>query len=399
MSYNRTVVELGSLCEVVRGGSPRPIIDYITEEPDGVNWLKIGDVSETDKYFIHAKEKIKPSGIPKTREVKKGDLILSNSMSFGRAFITQIDGYIHDGWLRLRCDEEKLDKEFLYYFLISSYAQNQFKAIANGSVVNNLKSDTVRAVKIPWLPLQLQRKIALLLGSLDDKIELNNRIYENLEQQAFTFFQNWFALIEHSKIQIAPLSQITGAIIRGLTTRYIEKSELINLNQKVNKGSLLDKQYFKYLDPSIPIPQEKFAHKTDILLNSLGQGTLGRIHFYNEETNNVVIDQHITIIRALDGVTTPEFLYLTLASEESRQYFESCVTGTTGMQMLNISAVRKHEINVPEYELQRTLSETISPLFKMKTALIQQNEKLSQIRDTLLPRLMSGELDVSEIDL
>ncbi len=180
MSFNCTFVELGSVCEVVRGGSPRPIIDYITEQPDGVNWLKIGDVSETDKYFTHAKEKIKPSGIPKTREVKKGDLILSNSMSFGRAFITKIDGYIHDGWLRLRCDEDKLDKEFLYYFLISSFAQNQFKAIANGSVVNNLKSDTVKAVKIPLLPLQVQKRIASFLRSLDDKIELNNRINDNL---------------------------------------------------------------------------------------------------------------------------------------------------------------------------------------------------------------------------
>ena len=106
-------VKLGSVCEVVRGGSPRPIIDYITNEPEGVNWLKIGDVKETDKFFTHANEKIKPSGILKTREVKAGDLILSNSMSFGRAFITLIDGYIHDGWLRLRCDEGRLDKPAL----------------------------------------------------------------------------------------------------------------------------------------------------------------------------------------------------------------------------------------------------------------------------------------------
>ena len=93
-------VKLGDICEVVRGGSPRPIMDYITDSQDGVNWLKIGDVKETDKFFTHASEKIARSGIPKTREVNKGDLILSNSMSFGRVFITLIDGYIHDGWLR-----------------------------------------------------------------------------------------------------------------------------------------------------------------------------------------------------------------------------------------------------------------------------------------------------------
>lgn len=173
-------VELGIVCEVVRGGSPRPIINYITDEPDGVNWLKIGDVKETDKYFTHANEKIKPSGIPKTREVIKGDLILSNSMSFGRAFITLIDGYIHDGWLRLRCDEKYLDKEYLYYFLTSSLAQNQFKAVATGSVVNNLKSDTVKAVRIDLPPIDVQQKIAAVLSLFDEKIKSNEEVNDNL---------------------------------------------------------------------------------------------------------------------------------------------------------------------------------------------------------------------------
>ena len=173
-------VELGSICEVVRGASPRPITDYITDKPDGVNWLKIGDVKETDKYFLHANEKIKPLGISKTREVKTGDLILSNSMSFGRAFITLIDGYIHDGWLRLRCDESKLDKEYLYYFLKSDLAQHQFKAVATGTVVNNLKSDTVKSIRLLLPPLEVQRKIASILAFFDDKIKCNIDINENL---------------------------------------------------------------------------------------------------------------------------------------------------------------------------------------------------------------------------
>ena len=173
-------VDLGDVCEVVRGGSPRPIIEYITTDEEGVNWLKIGDVNECDKYFRHANEKIKPSGIPKTREVVAGDLILSNSMSFGRAFITLINGYIHDGWLRLRPNEEVLDRNYLYYFLISNFAQNQFKAIATGSVVNNLKTETVKAIKIFLPPLKIQKKIANYLDDIDEKIELNNAINNNL---------------------------------------------------------------------------------------------------------------------------------------------------------------------------------------------------------------------------
>lgn len=180
MKFEAEQLRLGDICEVVRGGSPRPIIDYITDDPEGANWLKIGDVKETDKYFTHANEKIKKSGISKTREVRAGDLILSNSMSFGRAFITLIDGYIHDGWLRLRCDENVISKEYLYYYLLSSEAQNQFKAVATGSVVSNLKADTVRETLIAVPPLCIQQKIVEILCALDEKIVVNEKINDNL---------------------------------------------------------------------------------------------------------------------------------------------------------------------------------------------------------------------------
>lgn len=173
-------VELGDACEIVRGASPRPIINYITDSPYGENWLKIGDVKETDKYFRYAKEKIIKDGIEKSRKVVKGDLILSNSMSFGRAFITLIEGYIHDGWLRLRPNESILNKEYLYYFLSSKIAQDQFYSVATGSVVNNLKTDTVKTTKVPLPPLNIQNKISSILSSIDDKIENNEMINKNL---------------------------------------------------------------------------------------------------------------------------------------------------------------------------------------------------------------------------
>lgn len=177
---NWKTVKLGKVCEVVRGGSPRPIIDFVTTSPYGVNWLKIGDVNEHDKYFTHSAERIIKAGTAKSRAVKKGDLILSNSMSFGRVFITLIDGCIHDGWLRLRNNENLLDREYLYYFLSSKFAQNQFKAIATGSVVNNLKSDTVKNIDIDLPSLDEQRAIASILCLLDDKIAINEKINKSL---------------------------------------------------------------------------------------------------------------------------------------------------------------------------------------------------------------------------
>ena len=105
-------VLLGRISEIARGGSPRPIQDYITDDEDGVNWIKIGDTSLNSRYVVSTKEKILPSGTSHSRRVKPGDFILSNSISFGRPYILMIDGCIHDGWLVLRDNNGLFDKKF-----------------------------------------------------------------------------------------------------------------------------------------------------------------------------------------------------------------------------------------------------------------------------------------------
>ena len=186
-------------------------------------------------------------------------------------------------------------------------------------------------------------------------------------------------------------------IIRGQTTNYVENSGLININQKVNKGRYLEMQYCKFLNPAIDISPEKFARKGDVLLNSLGQGTLGRVHYWNIQSSNYVIDQHITIIRAKENVTTPIYLYMLLSSNEFYNNFLSSVTGSTGMQMLNISAVRSTKIpNIP-YDAQKDISIILNPLFEQIEINRIENEKLADIRNALLPRLMNGDIAVSNI--
>ena len=109
------VKKLGDVCIIERGGSPRPINAYLTDSADGINWIKIGDASEGSKYITSTKERIKPEGVKKSRMVHKGDFILSNSMSFGRPYILNIDGCIHDGWLVIHDKNNVFDKSYLYY--------------------------------------------------------------------------------------------------------------------------------------------------------------------------------------------------------------------------------------------------------------------------------------------
>ncbi len=163
------IKKLGDVCEITRGGSPRPINQYLTKSPDGINWIKIGDVKEEEKYIISTKEKIKPEGVLKTRLVKEGDLILSNSMSFGRPYILKISGAIHDGWLLLRIkNQDDLLQDFLYYILGIGYTKAQFEKAASGGVVRNLNSDLVRKVKISLPPLETQKQIVIKLSAVQD---------------------------------------------------------------------------------------------------------------------------------------------------------------------------------------------------------------------------------------
>ena len=162
---------LGEDATILRGGSPRPIEDYITDSQDGLNWIKIGDVKPDDKYFRKTAEKIKKEGLTKTRQVKKGDFILSNSMSFGRPYILDIDGCIHDGWLVIQDYQEAYDMQFLYYVLCSDGVKNQYIAMAAGSSVQNLNKEKVANVILNApASLEEQSAIASVLSSMDEEI-------------------------------------------------------------------------------------------------------------------------------------------------------------------------------------------------------------------------------------
>jgi type I restriction enzyme S subunit len=166
-----------------RGSSPRPIVNYVTDSFDGVNWIKIGDTKSRDLYIDSTKERITPEGAKKSRRVSKGEIILSNSMSFGKPYILNIDGYIHDGWFVIRKYEEHLKKEFLIQVLSSELIQRQYKRLAAGGVVSNISSDLVYAVKIKLPPLPEQKKIAQILSTWDQAITATERLLENSQQR------------------------------------------------------------------------------------------------------------------------------------------------------------------------------------------------------------------------
>ena len=186
------VVKLGNYVAVMRGGSPRPIDAYITNAENGIRWIKIGDAQPDQLYISDTKEKIKSEGAKKSRRVYAGDLILSNSMSFGRPYILKVDGCIHDGWLLIRDEGKKFDKRFLCFYLASDATLAQYKKYAAGSCVNNLNSELVASVEIGMPPIEQQIRVANILEKIDRQVEAASTMYSLLSKLRSFLLQQLF---------------------------------------------------------------------------------------------------------------------------------------------------------------------------------------------------------------
>ena len=189
---------LGDIARIQRGASPRPINNFITDEEDGIPWIKIGDTIPNSKYVSQTKQKITLEGAKKSRILKKGDFIMSNSMSFGRPYILNIEGAIHDGWASISDYENKLNSDFLYHFLSSDLVLNYWNSKINSGSVSNLNADIIKSLEIPIPTLSEQERIARVLDNFDTltssiteglprEIELRQKQYEYYRNMLLSF--------------------------------------------------------------------------------------------------------------------------------------------------------------------------------------------------------------------
>ncbi|WP_081679733.1 restriction endonuclease subunit S [Acidovorax sp. JHL-9] len=158
---------LGEIFEIARGGSPRPIQDYLTDDPNGVNWISISDASASSKLITATKKRIRPEGVSRSRMVKPGDFLLTNSMSFGRPYIMGTNGCIHDGWLVLSSKHDDVDQDYFFQLLSSDFIYAKFSKLAAGATVKNLNIDLVSGVEVTFPPLEEQRRIAAILDQAE----------------------------------------------------------------------------------------------------------------------------------------------------------------------------------------------------------------------------------------
>ncbi|MGN8211513.1 restriction endonuclease subunit S [Escherichia coli] len=201
LSFKEGEVEwktLGEVAKIQRGASPRPIVNYLTEQGNGIPWIKIGDTIPGSKYIDKTLQKITAEGAQKSRILNPGDFVISNSMSFGRPYILRITGAIHDGWASISNFGEKLNTDYLYHYLSSKKVKNYWESKINSGSVSNLNADIIKTLPVPLPDKQKQERISTLLDKFDTltnsiteglprEIELRQKQYEYYRDLLFSF--------------------------------------------------------------------------------------------------------------------------------------------------------------------------------------------------------------------
>ncbi|MBL7694845.1 MAG: restriction endonuclease subunit S [Ferruginibacter sp.] len=287
----------------------------------------------------------------------------------------------------VRVDSSYADPKFVYYNFVSNHTYQLINSLNSQAAQPNLNLGQLGELEFHFPKLPTQRKIASILSAYDDLIENNLKRIKLLEEKAQLHF------IQNKPIEKIALHDVADYLGRGVTPKYEDGSGFYAINQKANKGSLLEYSQFKSLDSKLEVPEDKYAKWGDLLINSLGEGTLGRVHFYTDKSDLFAVDQHMSIFRTQKQHYT-FFLYQFFSSTYGQGLLDSLKKGGTNMTMLNISDLRQLVVSFPIEKELIDLWNICKPLFQLKQTLINQNIKLREARDILLPRLMSGEIEV-----
>ena len=291
---------------------------------------------------------------------------------------------------------ELCNTRYLCYLLNSM----DLSGYVTGSAQPKLSQANLNAVTLFLPPIAVQERIVEYLYLFDKKIAVNQKINDNLQQQAAAIFRSWFVdcipfgSTVPDEWKNVTLEDITTLVSRGITPKYADDTDQIVINQKCIRNHMIDLSFARSHRPKVI--NNKWLRFGDLLINSTGDGTLGRAAQVWFQPHNLTVDSHVTIVRP---ATENMIFYIGLWGTQHEKEIESLHTGSTGQTELPRDRVKAIEILLPDKKTLDRFNTLIAP---MTTAIVsnqEENTKLASIRDALLPKLMSGEIDVSDIQL
>lgn len=392
-------VKLGTVFNVARGGSPRPIQNFIIDDMDGVNWIMIGDTTNS-KYITETKFMIKKEGISKSRKVYPGDFLLTNSMSFGKPFITKIEGCIHDGWLVLSPIEvENICNDYFYYFLSSSNFKKDIEKMAAGAVVKNINSEIVRNLEIPLPDLATQKAIAAKLDKADEIRQLNKKLIEQYDELTQSLFLDMFGdPVKNEKgWKISTIEQLVkkeknsikrgpfgGALKKEIFVKdgYLIYEQYHALNNDFTMARyFIDKNKFKEL--------QGFEVKPKDIIISCSGVYLGKLAIIPENARKGIINQALLKVTLNENIMRNDFFVFHFSHKNFREKHFDANRGAGIPNFPPMSDFKRFPFITPPISLQNEFAERVQAIEAQKQLAQEALAKSEELFQSLLKESFS----------
>lgn len=405
-------VELADLCtRVTSGGTPaRSHPEYYAMQAHGHPWVKSRELR--DRYIGATEEQISDLGLQNSAAKllpPETVLVAMYGATAGRVGLLKIEAALNQAICALVPDRDRVDPVFLFHTLRSQHEALSGKAA--GAAQQNLNAGIVKAFPLRVPSVVTQSRIAAVLSAFDELIEINERRIQLLEDLARSLYRGWFMHFRfpgHEDVEfvdselgripegwcVSRINDVTSNVSRGIAPKYADDGNWTVLNQRCIRNQRVTFALTRRHEGSVSdVKQLRFG---DVLINSTGVGTLGRVGMLLDETGRTTVDSHVTIVRPASPDLHPWFGLHLLGCESA---FTAMGTGSTGQTELGRAAVGELPILVPPIAVLQAFGDVAWPLLRPMSTLLRCCDSLSATRDLLLPRLVSGKLDISDIDL
>lgn len=381
------------------------------ENYDGgmIPWITPKDLSSfSGRYIKQGERNITEIGLKScsTQLLPAHSILFSSRAPIGYIAIAQNEVCTNQGFKSVVPNKE-IDYLFLYYLL--KYNTEKIEHMGSGTTFKEISGNTMKniRVKVP-VTIENQKKIASILDVIDSKIEKNMQINKNLEQQAQAIFKSWFVNfepfggIQPSEMQFIPLQELCKVVTKGTTPTTLGKSFTNSGINFIKAESILDNHSidsskFAFIDEETNALLKRSVIKANDIVFTIA-GTLGRFAMVDNSVLPANTNQAVAIIRPDETKVTPAYLYSFFIGNWHNEYYSKRIQQAVQAN-LSLTTIKSLPIAVLNDTTMSNYDELISPLFSLMKNNEEENRRLSKLRDTLLPKLMSGELDVSDIDL
>ena len=339
--------------------------------------------------------------IVRTGQFAYGPVTSRNGEKISIAYLDEEDCIISSSYTVFEVEnKEELDPEYLMLWFSRPEFDRYARYKSHGSVREIFDWNELCMVELPVPDIEKQRKIVKAYKTITDRIDLKQKINDNLLQQALAIYKAWFCdyVLSDGVLpeswHITTIDALSSLVTRGIAPKYDDNNTQIVLNQKCIRDHTIDVSLARrHLPKKI---NEKWISKGDLLINSTGTGTLGRVAQVWFDANNMTVDSHITIVRPKAAILQSYIGFWGLSHESE---IEAQHTGSTGQTELPRDRVKAMELTLPDEDTLSKFNELVIPMTDAVVSNQKENARLSQLRDTLLPKLMSGKIDVSELEL